>query len=118
MQGKRNKREISAVSRYLPLFFERGRSSSDSESAESNRASVSPSADLRSNLDGLLRVHQRQVSCIVLRTEDHALRNHACQLCRLQVCDDQNFLSDHLLRLVPLLDAGQDLACLRPDLHL
>ena len=62
--------------------------------------------------------HQTQAALCVFGAEDHSFAHHSGKFGRLQVGDDQDFLSDHLIRGVPLLNAGEDLAGTASDLHL
>ena len=77
-----------------------------------------PSAHLCSTGYFALRTYQAQTPLVIFCAEDHALTLQTGEFCRLQVCDNQNLLPDHLFRCVPLLDPGQDLACFGSDLHL
>lgn len=76
------------------------------------------SADFGSAINFVLRTDQAEAALRILGAQDHAFAQHPGELCRLEIRDDQNFLSDHLLRRIPLLDAGKDLAGLAPDLYL
>ena len=76
------------------------------------------SADLRPAGQVLGGRHHGQVPVRALGRKNHALAHETGQLGRLQVRNHHDPLADQLLRLIPLVNAGDNLPGLGADLHL